>query len=289
MSTYWGVLPKSATDAELIEAAIERIFQTHNFFGNVSLWGMIYKALDNNQTIDEAIAAAIAEHEADEAAHLGVGESLQSHKASAIIDHEALSIVQDKFQQNLFNKISNVSFFTSLDSFLITGSVQAYCDALVIGTVAGIGNTSAARANSWNLVSEIFTANVSLEIGAQMSGSGNYTAHVGIGDINVEADGDLCEFKFVNDAIYCRNYSSVTGHATEVAVSVLSAAALHYYKIDFIAGVRCDFYIDGTLAASITDDLPNHAGFGPMYAKLINNNATNWRTLAVSPFNVNYL
>jgi hypothetical protein len=59
-------------------------------------WGVQPKSQFDNETIEEAIARLIAVHEADEASHLGVGESLQSHKASSIIDHLAASIVEDK-------------------------------------------------------------------------------------------------------------------------------------------------------------------------------------------------
>ena len=61
------------------------------------LWGSLEKAQDDAQTIEQAIDAAIIEHENDPTAHLGAGESLQSHKSEEIIDHPALSIVPDKF------------------------------------------------------------------------------------------------------------------------------------------------------------------------------------------------
>ncbi len=60
----WGTTPKSQTDNELVEAAISRLIEAHND---------------------------------DPDAHLGTGQSLQSHRASDIIDHEARSIVADKF------------------------------------------------------------------------------------------------------------------------------------------------------------------------------------------------
>lgn len=67
------------------------------------VWGLMPKAQDNNQKIDDAIAQAIANHESDSEAHLGEGEALQSHKASEIIDHRAGSIVADKMSGLEFN------------------------------------------------------------------------------------------------------------------------------------------------------------------------------------------
>jgi len=50
----------------------------------------------DNEKIEEAIARLIAVHNDDETSHLDTGQSLQSHKASQIIDHLAASIVADK-------------------------------------------------------------------------------------------------------------------------------------------------------------------------------------------------
>jgi len=61
-------------------------------------WYLLPKSQVDNETIEEAIARLIAEHEADEESHLGTGESLQSHKAAEIIDHLASSIVEDKLR-----------------------------------------------------------------------------------------------------------------------------------------------------------------------------------------------
>jgi hypothetical protein len=59
-------------------------------------WSLIPKSQTDDETIEQAIARLILEHEADEASHLGAGESLQSHKAAEIIDHLAESIIEDK-------------------------------------------------------------------------------------------------------------------------------------------------------------------------------------------------
>jgi len=62
------------------------------------VWGMLEKAQDDDQTIDEAIAAKIAEHNADEEAHQAAGESLNLHKSDEVIDHPAGSVVGDKYE-----------------------------------------------------------------------------------------------------------------------------------------------------------------------------------------------
>lgn len=60
------------------------------------LWGSLQKATDDSTTIDEAIAAAIAAHDDDTDAHLGSGQSLESHKTETVIDHPAGSVLADK-------------------------------------------------------------------------------------------------------------------------------------------------------------------------------------------------
>jgi len=43
------------------------------------VWGLLAKAQDDDETIEEAIARLIDEHNEDEESHLGSGQSLQSH------------------------------------------------------------------------------------------------------------------------------------------------------------------------------------------------------------------
>lgn len=63
---------------------------------NPFIWGDLDRAVNDNTKIDGAIGAAIAAHNADAEAHLGDGESLESHRAAEIIDHLAESVVNDK-------------------------------------------------------------------------------------------------------------------------------------------------------------------------------------------------
>jgi len=59
-------------------------------------WGNMPKSQDDPQKPNEAINASIDDHNNDPEAHLGANQSLQSHRASEIIDHIARSIVGDK-------------------------------------------------------------------------------------------------------------------------------------------------------------------------------------------------
>lgn len=86
------------------------------------VWGLLAKSQTDDTTIDEAVDAKIAVHEADPDSHLGESESLQSHKASAIIDHLAGSILADKMTNTDF--VIQTSF-DSLDGWQKYGSYEA--------------------------------------------------------------------------------------------------------------------------------------------------------------------
>lgn len=62
----------------------------------MDIWGDLPKGQTDPQTINEAIDALIQAHDDDADAHLDASQSLQSHKASEIIDHLADSIIEDK-------------------------------------------------------------------------------------------------------------------------------------------------------------------------------------------------
>lgn len=59
-------------------------------------WGDLQKSQVDPHTIDEEIDDKIQAHDDDPDAHLDPTQSLQSHKASEIIDHLAESIIEDK-------------------------------------------------------------------------------------------------------------------------------------------------------------------------------------------------
>lgn len=60
------------------------------------IWGNLDRAVNDSTKIDQAIADAIGAHNDDPESHLGEDQSLQSHRASEIIDHLAESVVNDK-------------------------------------------------------------------------------------------------------------------------------------------------------------------------------------------------
>lgn len=81
------------------------------------VWGMLQKSAVDPSTVEDVINSLISAHEADPTAHLGSGESLESHKNSEILDHLALSVVPDKLQTSLYSYLNTFVAPTSYDSF----------------------------------------------------------------------------------------------------------------------------------------------------------------------------
>jgi len=104
------------------------------------VWGNLYKSQISLEKIETAVLRMIQDHEDDEDAHVEVGESLYSHKASEIIDHLVDSIITDKIKDG---EITNVKI--TVNSRAYTAVVDAagladYTDIqLAINYVHGLG------------------------------------------------------------------------------------------------------------------------------------------------------
>lgn len=88
---------------------------------SLPLWGQLQFSQENPETILEAIARMISEHEEDPEAHLGEGESLELHKQETVIDHPAGSILPDKWSYNDFDFETQ---FENLGGFTVSGGIS---------------------------------------------------------------------------------------------------------------------------------------------------------------------
>lgn len=249
---FWGALQKSGVSTELIEAAIERIFHAHNFNTNTTIWGMLPKALDDDETILEAIAALIAAHEADEAAHLGVGESLQSHRASEIIDHLVGSVLGDKYS----NKEYSLNLpFESLDKYVksvagVESDIAGYrlVTGGTINTLRYLRATAQYSQFYWNI-----GLDATFQFIASIYSTNNYTAYVTLGGDILSSDPPSIGFKFINGAVY-----AVEGVWAEVyteyssLISGIDPSVAHIYRVQYVAAENTAyFFVDGVLKTSL--------------------------------------
>lgn len=218
------------------------------------LWGELQKSLDDPRTIADFIADSIAEHEADPEAHLGEGESLDTHKKNEVLDHPASSVVPDKVSTSdcvistSFENLSGMSKSSGVNNdfwpgvaipFLEDGSSSEYlrlslADFLTNGTVnydilfdiiflfSSADNLSTYKFGISNLAMSIFNLGFRLE------------------------DGDLYGFA----------YWSGIEHSTGVLLSSFNdklVFARCYYDI-FLNKIL--FYINGQLAGKLEPPAP---------------------------------
>ena len=225
---------------------------------SVETWGLEQKAQDDPQTIDEAIAAAVLAHEQDPDAHLGAGESLDSHRASEIIDHLAESIVTDKLEHNFFFNKLNLTQFYSLDVFDISAfATELTLMSIYLTTSTTKNNEAYLGPKNGYLTKCDFLKNPILNVPLLINVVGTHLVYFGLGDKNETYDNNFAGFKVSGGHIYARTYKDSTSHETLVDLGVFVSGVLHTYRIEVYSGVRVDFYIDNSFVATITTNLPN--------------------------------
>lgn len=239
----------------------------------IETWGDKPKSQIDNSTVDEEIDLKINEHLADPDAHLEVGESLQSHKASGIIDHLARSIVLDKLAD--FGRERYSLSLESLDAWDITAGVWLNLGEINIftGNVINQERTAVARAGTYPLWTKFFEWQVifkGLDITDQifyiMCGSIFYN----------EPEDQGVGFKVVDGTLYaCLRYSDTEDDFEQVVeIEDIDTTIFHVYYVAFYPANRVEFYIDDVLVATMTENLPdsNIAG-GAMFNLYLKNTA----------------
>lgn len=225
-------------------------------------WGSLPKAQDDPTLIDEAIATAIANHEADPTAHLGDGESLQQHKNNEIIDHPAYSIVSDKYSQvqKLFS-----TFFESTDSWYKQGHFASELFRLsltVFGndtqdTYGWIENVSFSVDND-DLVADNF-----LDFNFFINNFYSIAdVYIGIGVVDEVPDtGFYIAIKISNGVLYTGIVAD--GSISWVSYGSLPTSSLHTFRFaTFESDHTAQIFLDGVSIASVDLSSADGTGFG---------------------------
>ena len=198
------------------------------------LWGLLSKAQDDAQTINEAIASAIVAHEEDPTAHLGVGESLQEHKHDEVIDHPAESVVQDKLTSDsiVFNSESfDRGFISDLSAATLVTSGSAvitafsrYTNILVEAASSSGRVTILIYPEDWQQPWALdFDVAYQLGIGFSEDGT-DYDHYISLGDYIVPGYGTSTK----NTVGFRLKYSSYNTFDIETFVRVKSDALYTY-------------------------------------------------------------
>jgi len=228
------------------------------------VWGLLAKSQTDNETIEEAIARLILEHEQDEASHLGAGESLQSHKASEIIDHVVDSVVADKiimgavdFSKMSADKAMMISCFESLDGWnyivkMGTGTITLTLFGVKLKTQASSGMgvvLSTVSESPSNLVD--FTKYMLFQTSVAM-----YRDTEQEGSIILGANDYGCGFKIIDDELYA--WCDASGvDETLVKITGYDVKLFHTYRVVNDPAIpSISYYVDGVLEHTQTDEIP---------------------------------
>lgn len=261
-------------------------------------WGSLQKSQSDPETIEEAITRLIDAHLADADAHLGAGESLQSHKASAIIDHEVESIVSDKIADRnvLIDHLEDMGGwyrlslpFESLDGWDITvGANSSITNDIGVVTLTAYDGESALMSFGWQgfpcldeMKTRILVNSYSYE---------DLTAYIGTGGLAYTgAQNQGIGYKIIDEVLYAcwrtSNGSASTEHTAEIGA--IAGFTWSNLEIVYVAGEKIEWWVNDVLEHSTTTDLPSldYGFWYPWSIKLIGQATEDTRDLMIaSPY-----
>ena len=114
----------------------------------IATWSGLQKSSTDDETIEEAIARLIGDHNSDPTAHRGAGESLDLHKTADVIDHPAYSVLNDKLelQSRAYTAIVDIGGH---------GDVTDIQSGIDLANLNGGGNVLV-RKGTYNISADIF-------------------------------------------------------------------------------------------------------------------------------------
>lgn len=251
------------------------------------VWGLLQKAQDDAETIEEAIERIVGEHNDDSEAHLGEGRSLNSHAASEIIDHLADSIITDKILDGSveiskisnFNRLVFLASLETLDCFVNSGGIDVNAGEFDIQTSSTINTERFVYARPGIMPDYRKNSKIQFVLQFVQYGNMNFYAITGVEDIADPAY-QFYGFKIVGSTIYAVHAVSDGDTQTEYTTNVgtLSGYENHVYRAEYVHGVGIKFYIDGLQVAFHDTNLFNDdiwAGASCAFVYLKNTVASN--------------
>ncbi len=221
------------------------------------VWGQLPKAQDDPQTIDEAIASAIAAHEADPEAHLGMGESLETHRSNDILDHPLGSVLVDKstLTEIVFNE-----GFANLDGWNVAGSVDLAVYPQVQFDAYGPANRDASIYVPVEVVEDWITFDHDWLIqftGRLTNTTANTKFWLGEDFNNKLAGGGI---GFIYDGANLKARETSNGSHQDLTIVGIDVSEGHIYRVQWsVVDQLLYFYVDGLEVASLT---PNNLSYG---------------------------
>ena len=248
-------------------------------------WGQLAKSLISPQLIEERIAEMIAEHNKDETAHLGAGQSLQSHKASEIIDHVAYSIISDKYANESIDleKFLNSKWdvhnlmLESIDGWTFSNPPEFFVGYVSVQTGNTYPSSRYGRSGfgvypTWDKKLQLqFVGEVIWPLRDQITvfGTGDYDENPG--------EDQFVGFWFEDGVLYaCHSYADGSDTIfVKTEITGVDMALKHKFRIDFDPATGIKFYIDNILKVTHTENLPTdeYSNGSMFYVSTANKNA----------------
>lgn len=217
----------------------------------VETWGLIPKAQDNAQTIDEAIASAIAVHEADPDAHLGADESIDVHRKNTTIDHPEGSVLPDKFQKGGLNLTCD---FSDLGRFSKFGN---YDNSSWPGVSLWSDTGTPARAYITSIGSNVrpyinYAYDFQMQFSFFMGDDGPATLNISFGQISANAlvKGVSLDLTPTGNRVHwIKNGGSMYSEYLTISYATWHTMRLRYSPVEHVMYV----YLDGALIATLDE------------------------------------
>jgi len=239
------------------------------------VWGQLAKAQNDDQTIDDAIDAAIGVHEADPSAHLGAGESLQTHKSDEVIDHPADSVVDDKYldysiQENklIRNKLAIDTNWETIDAYYQNipagGAINNEVGSLFIKTSKVSGKYTELRGETSHIGGRISDGDPVFETTIQLNSITSQNIFIGIG----WQDDNFLGFYIDAATLYACKRPDQTSHNT--SIQTLAQYTRYNLRVVVTSGVKTEFFVNGTLVhtdTTYTPDFSDSEAFFTFYVK----------------------
>lgn len=231
-------------------------------------WGLLEKNQIDPEKIEEAINRLIQNHLNDPEAHLGPGQSLQSHRAAEIIDHRAASIVDDKIKKREITseKLSDFGRFRAsisletFDSWYLSNPdyfeiffSQVYFYTTVTPNTERFARIELGQFPRWD---KNFESQWIIKLGSNT----NQIFYILVGCIPAIIDeAQSIGFKIVNNALYACHSKIINEVTVEYTTLITGVNINNYnlYRVEFVAGNRVDFYVNDVLRASHNSNLPD--------------------------------
>ncbi len=232
---------------------------------SITIWGLLQKSQTDPETIEEAIARIVDEHNEDETAHLGAGQSLQSHKASEIIDHVVASIIADKIknfeigrEKLSLNRLYIRPTFESLDNWneIGAGIPVVFVGGIMVKTTTALNDYKFVHSDGGDVFEELGTKNAVYEAVVKPSYLTNQVIYFGLGDpiLGIFSGRDFIGFKILNGSLYACWVKDGVEYIT--FIFDLPDNYFHSYRVENIPGEKLVFSVDGVVETEATTNIP---------------------------------